>query len=267
MGTPPHAASGHWYTVDGRPLHTLPVAAGGHRPTRLEDARALGLYPSVTGILKVIAKPGLEHWKMKQVALAAARGSQNPGEHEADFVQRILEAGFAAAGTARNLGSDIHRALERFWLDQVEIPDELQRYCGPVVTLLRRTVGTVLAAERVLMNHQHGFAGTVDLCVRTRRGNPAVFDYKARKTEPGKPVVWYDEHILQVAAYAATAFGEENLPKMHGANILISTNEPGRVEVKHYPPVELVQAFETFTLICELWRRVNHYDPRQPTQS
>ena len=86
MGTPPHAASGHWYTVDGRPLHTLPVAAGGHRPTRLEDARALGLYPSVTGILKVIAKPGLEHWKMKQVALAAARGSQNPGEHEADFV-------------------------------------------------------------------------------------------------------------------------------------------------------------------------------------
>ncbi len=48
--------------------------------------------------------------------------------------------------------------------------------------------------------------GTVDLCVRTRRGNPAVFDYKARaRPNPANPSSGYDEHILQVAAYAATA--------------------------------------------------------------
>jgi hypothetical protein len=197
------------------------------------------------------------------VALAAARLSRNPGEREEDFVQRIMEAGFEVSGTARNLGSGIHRALEQFWLGHVEIPIELRPYCVPAVSLLQRITAQALAVETVLVNLRHGFAGTVDLCVRTRMGNLAVLDYKARKTEPGKPVGWYDEHVQQVAAYAATAFGEENLPTTHGANILISTTEPGRVEVKHYTPPELVQAFETFTLICELWRRVNRYDPRQ----
>ena len=263
MATSPNPDGGHWYDPSGRPCHSVPVADGGHRPTRLDDARALGLYPSVTSIQKLIAKPGLENWKLKQVALAAARLNRNPGEGEDSFAHRIFEAGFEKSGSARNLGSSIHRALERFWLGQTEVPVELQTYCMPAVALLQRLVAEVLATETILVNHRHGFAGTVDLCVRTRMGNHAVLDYKARKTEPGKPVIWYDEHVQQVAAYAATAFAEENLSKVHAANILISTTEPGRVEVKHYTPGELMQAFENFTLICELWRRVNHYDPRQ----
>jgi hypothetical protein len=211
----------------------------------------------------LIAKPGLENWKLRQVALAAARLNRNPGEREEDFAERIMEAGFEVSGSARSLGSAIHRALEDFWIGQAAFSGELEPYCSPAVDLLQQLVAEVLAAETVLVNLRHGFAGTVDLCVRTRLGNVAVLDYKARKTEPSKPVTWYGEHVQQVAAYAATAFGEENLPTTHGANILISTTEPGRVEVKHYTPPELVQAFETFTLICELWRRVNHYDPRQ----
>ena len=66
--------SGHWYRCDGTPVHRLPTADGqGERPTTLRDARRLKLYPSVTSILGILAKPGLEKWKLDQVALATLR--------------------------------------------------------------------------------------------------------------------------------------------------------------------------------------------------
>ena len=52
----------HWYRRDGEPLHSVPSAKGEPRPTTLRDARKLGLLPSVTNVLGVIAKPELTAW-------------------------------------------------------------------------------------------------------------------------------------------------------------------------------------------------------------
>ena len=54
--------SGHWYAADGTAVFEVPnKSKGGMRPTTLKDCRALGLYPSVTTIMKVLAAPELDH--------------------------------------------------------------------------------------------------------------------------------------------------------------------------------------------------------------
>lgn len=60
----PRESASHWYFPDGTPLHEVPRADGkGQRPTSLRDARKLGLFPSVTNVLSILAKPGLDAWK------------------------------------------------------------------------------------------------------------------------------------------------------------------------------------------------------------
>ena len=54
------AESVHWYGQDGSPQYTVTAKDGQQRPTTLRDARKFNLVPSVTTVLKVAAKPGLD---------------------------------------------------------------------------------------------------------------------------------------------------------------------------------------------------------------
>jgi hypothetical protein len=65
---------------------------------------------------------------------------------------------------------------------------------------------------------------------------------------------------MQLAAYAATYWGETEIGRVLAANVFISTTEPGRVEVvKHANPERDWQAFK---LLAAVWRYVKSYDPR-----
>ena len=74
--------STHWYTRAGNPMYTIIGKNGKERNTTLRDARTLDLVPSVTTILGVAAKPGLEKWKQEQVLLAALTLPRQDGEGE-----------------------------------------------------------------------------------------------------------------------------------------------------------------------------------------
>jgi hypothetical protein len=90
-----------------------------------------------------------------------------------------------------------------------------------------------------------------------------VIDFKTRKTKPGVAVTPYDGQAMQIAAYGATYWGEENLPHMFGANAFISTTEPGRLEVCAYTPQQLMAEWEVFKMACAIWRHAKNYDPRK----
>ena len=51
--------AGHWYDHEGKPMYTIVGANGVERNTTLRDAKSLGLVPSVTTIIGMIAKPFL----------------------------------------------------------------------------------------------------------------------------------------------------------------------------------------------------------------
>jgi len=76
------AESTHWYTREGVPMYTVEAKNGNQRPTTLRDARALDLVPSVTTVLNVAAKPGLEAWKQRQLLLAALTLPRSEDEAE-----------------------------------------------------------------------------------------------------------------------------------------------------------------------------------------
>ena len=87
----PRESASHWYYPDGTPLHEVPRADGkGTRPTSLRDARKLGLFPSVTNVLSILAKPGLEAWKQEQAILAALTLPRTENEPLDEFARRVV---------------------------------------------------------------------------------------------------------------------------------------------------------------------------------
>ena len=84
--------SGHWYTQEGEPMYTIIGVNGKERNTNLRDARNLGLVPSVTTIIGMIAKPSLENWKIDQALKSAITLKQLENELVGDpprFARRI----------------------------------------------------------------------------------------------------------------------------------------------------------------------------------
>jgi hypothetical protein len=250
----------HWYRADGGSVHTVPTQAGGTRPTNIRDAIRLGLLPSVTNVLGVVAKPQLETWKLNQVALAALQNPRQPNESDQYWMKRVVEASKQPTVDAADLGSRIHEALEAA-TSRRPFEEALRVHVAPVVDFIAKTGIQIVEREVVLVNPEEGYAGRCDALFRYGKAGIGVIDFKTRKTEPGKTVTPYDGQGAQLAAYAAAYFGTKALPKCLLANVYISTTEPGRMEVcKHADPV----AEYVFFLYCAaIWRKLKGYDPRQ----
>lgn len=252
--------SSHWYYDDGRPAHKLPTADGsGERPTTLRDAKRLGLFPSVTSILGILAKPGLEMWKLNQVALATLRTPKTPAESEDYWCTRVRNAAFEQVEQAADLGTMIHGALELAMAGE-PYAEDLRPYVEPVLKWKQAVGIQIVERELRVVNRAHGFAGTTDVLFRFGRAGMGILDYKTRVTRPGEPVLAYDNQALQLAAYAATYWGEENIGRVLAANVFISTTEPGRMEVVKHEA--LVRDWQAFKLVADLWRYLKGYDPR-----
>ena len=108
---------------------------------------------------------------------------------------------------------------------------------------------------------QHGFAGTADVLFRYGQNGIGILDYKTRKTKPGEDVQAYDNQAMQLAAYGATYWGEENIGRVLAANVFISTTEPGRVVVAKHP--DPTRDWQAFRMVAALWRYMHGYDPRK----
>ena len=88
---PKRGSGGHWYTATGEPRHTMPLAKGdGERNTTLRDAKKHKLFPSVTGILGLFAKPGLDRWKQDQLLRIAYDNPRKMDETFERFADRCL---------------------------------------------------------------------------------------------------------------------------------------------------------------------------------
>lgn len=254
-------AGAHWYTGDGHPAHEqFRNDDRGTRPTTIKDARSLHLYPSVTSILGVFAKPGLENWKIKQAIAAAGTIPRQPAESVEYWTQRVMDAAFAQVEAAADLGTGIHNALDLSFDNQPFEP-QYDPYVRPVLDWINTTGLTFTARELVLVNKAEGYAGRVDALFTFGKRGVGVIDWKTRKTKPGEKATPYDGQGMQLAAYAAAHYGAKALPQVLAANVFISTTEPGRMEVCKHD--NLPELYETFVHACAIWRALKGYDPRE----
>jgi len=252
----------HWYTRDGNPQHFTPGRNGKERPVWITDARRLGLLPSVTNILGIIAKPQLENWKLKQVAIAALRNPRGQDEPEDYYIDRLVEMSKMGVKDAADLGTRVHAALDAA-LAGNPYPDDLAPYVRPVVEWRNQTEIEITEREIVVTNNAEGYAGRVDVLFSYGKSGIGILDYKTRKTKPGEPCQAYDGQAAQLAAYAAAYYGAERLQRVLMANIFISSTEPGRMDVVKHDDPERHYAY--FLAAAAVWRYAKDYDPRKAT--
>jgi len=261
---PKRGSGGHWYTREGKAMHTMPRAKGdGERNTTLRDAKKHGLFPSVTTLLGLFAKPGLERWKQDQLLRIAFDNPAKLDESYESYADRCLVQHEKPVEEAADFGTKVHDAIGAYFEGQ-HIPDELLGYIQPALDWKQENQLTFTLREKLLVNLKHGFAGTVDIVGRGSEGQQFILDWKTRKTKEGQKITAYDFQIHQIAAYAATQFGEEEVlgHRVHGANCFISSTQMGRFEVIRYSPEALAKAWVDFTALCQLWRSLKNYDPR-----
>ena len=262
---PKRGSGGHWYTATGKPRHTIQKSDGtGERNTTLRDAKKYRLIPSVTTLLGMFAKPGLDRWKQDQLLRIAYDHPKLTGESFEGFADRCLVMHEQPVEEAADFGTRIHDAIEKYF-EGVPVDQDLVEYVNPAFRWKQENQLTFIEREKILVNMEHGFAGTVDIVGNGAEGQKFIVDWKTRKTKPKVKITSYDFQVHQIAAYAATYWGEDQVEQMqvHGANCYISSTEPGRFEVIKYSPEELRDAWRVFKGVCRIWRSLKGYDPRK----
>lgn len=244
----------HWYWPNSTPCFELPKKSGeGMKRPTIVDARELGLVPSVTTILKTLNRPALNQWITEQSVLAALTTPRNKGETVDEFVHRVFhveQIQDQEAEKAANRGTDIHEAIARS-LNGMEWDSQWKPYVQSVLTIVE-SLGKIAWSEKILVGD--GYAGRADLLVEDDRWL-TLTDFKSTGTLPKKDA--YDEHKMQVAAYAK-ALGNTANKHVQTALVYLSTKKPGETAVffqedwlRHYD--------EGFVPAMKIWRYLNDY--------
>lgn len=238
--------SGHWYTKTGDTAYTVEGKTG-LRSTTLRDARKLDLVPSVTTILGVAAKPGLQTWLQTQVLLAALTLPRKEGEPEQDWLERVMSDSKAQTRQAADRGTAIHGVIESYF---EQIPSqEWPPYVKNVEKALNDAFGAQLWNSEKSFAHELGYGGKVDLSAPN-----IVVDYKTKETDLAK-VEPYHEHEMQLAAYCV-GMGYK-IEDCRAAIVFVNgtTNE---VKLCEIPQANLKLAWECFTHLLAFYRLKNN---------
>jgi hypothetical protein len=249
--------SSHYYTPDGRPAYEVPKANGvGTRKATIADARKLGLLPSPTTLLKLLAKPQLDSWKTEQAVIACMSSPRREGEELDAFIYRVLHVDKeqdAERDAAADEGTAIHDAVECSFND-VEYPPKYKPYVDAVRGILDRE-GRVVATEKILVGK--GYAGRTDAILENDH-NITVVDLKGCKKLPEKGA--WDDHRLQIAAYCG-AIGNTGNKIVRGVVVYIDRNIPGAV-IAH-EVLGWTEDYTAFMHLTRFWYAVNRMEMPQ----
>lgn len=270
----------HAYDREGNPRHSVPYKdkkrAGEMRPTTLRDIKENGWLPSVSAILGIMEKKGLDKWKKEQVAKAAYsvfQAEDYRGDQEA-FVGAVLTHADAAMAKARDLGTEIHGAIERYlrgvqgsqeypevpYLPASELPYSAHTEAAVAALKELGVWGQPFEAEKTFSSPL-GYGGTVDFM-----SDLMVADFKCVDRLDKK--LTYDDRCSQLCAYF---IGNSRFPKAMEkmiyqgqgklANIFISTSEPGKYLIHEWSTEDKERGWLMFQQCLALWKTVNRYDP------
>ena len=244
------AESTHWYTRTGDPMYTVPSKKdGSQRPTTLRDARERNLVPSVTTILNIAAKPGLNVWLQEQAILAALTLPRYENELESVWLKRVVQDSKSQAREAADLGTEIHTAVQGFYEGRKAsaFPIHVQT-CTKAIESHYGARNWV--AERAFA-HEMGFGGKVDL-----HCDGIVIDIKTKDFSDPSKVVPYDEHLMQLAAYRVGL----GMPEARCANVFISRTNPELAVVTEWAEEDLQRGWKMFTALLSFWQYKNQYE-------
>lgn len=229
------------------------------RDTNLSDARKLGLYPSVTNIIRILDKPQLNAWKEEQMVLAALTVPVIEGETPDDRARRVIRDAQEQVEDARKRGHLLHKATEEFLLFGKSEPHEsVAHLFEPFPAWARENILEVEYSERVVIGN--GYAGTLDLKADVRGHGWSLVDFKSRKPYQGKFRA-YDEDGLQLAAYKMADANCCGRPVESLLSVFIPALEPGTPVISPWDAEDQAKYQEAFLHIFALWKLLKSYNP------
>lgn len=249
--------SAHWYQRDGVACHTVPSLKGEPRPTTLRDARKLGLLPSVTNIISVIAKPELTAWLQEQAVMAALTLPRNPGESEDDFARRVVSDSQTTRDSAADFGTAFHAGAERIAHTlEVDRADLLSSWLNRYRDWYQANALGLRWTEKVLVHPEWGYAGTADLLIEHPVHGLTLVDLKTMKIKPGEKAKPYKSWCYQLSAYRR-ALGEP----VRCMNLIVNSVEPSAPIEHVWTEDEMETGWRAFVAAHRLWVIEKGYDP------
>jgi hypothetical protein len=244
---------GHWYEREsGKPMYQIVGKNGNLRNTTLRDARTMNLVPSVSGIIKVAASPGLEKWKMQQMMLASLTLPKIDGETEDQYIDRIIADSKETGMKAAERGTAIHASVQNYFEGADKV--QYQLHAEAVQSALNEYFGERPWECELSFGSKVGFGGKCDLI--DKLGNGIIADVKTKEfTDPSK-VVTYDEHLMQLAAYRQGFL----MPKARCINIFVSVQEPVQVKIVEWTQEDLDRGWAMFSSLLRYWQIKNNYE-------
>ena len=241
--------STHWYDQDGNPRYTIVGKNGRERSTTLRDAREHGYVPSVTSVMGVAAKPGLENWKIDQALLSALTLPRQEDESLDDFMKRAKADAKEQAIAAAKRGTEIHAYVESGFSQGI-ISKAYNAVHGVLVDITGLEEGWV--AEDSFC-HPAGYGGKVDLY----HEDGWVVDFKTKDNledkDPAKLV--YDEHGMQLSAYAQGL--KMDTPKR--LSIFIDREDSELVLAHYWDDESHVRHAAMFNCLLMFWQLTKNY--------
>lgn len=254
-------SSARWYDAAGMPVLEVPYAdpSKGMRAVDLKDARKFNLYPSVTNVLSVVARPGLEAWKATQYIYAALTLPRLIDESLDDFAARVVEDGNTQRDEAADAGSRLHDLIESHFLGLPTIgAGEFAPHLEAFGNWWNEQGWGMGWPEYRFANGEHGFGGKVDMIARDGEDN-LIIDWKTQETKPGKRIAFYDEWAMQLAGYAlGTGHTDARL-----ISVVVSRSEPGRIDCRDWTNEEGERErwIAAFFAALSLWKLRRNYYP------
>jgi len=219
------ADNGHYYTLQAEPAHE-----GG-----LAQARINKHVPSVTTIMAIINKEGINSYRVRSMLEAALTLPRQRGETDDDFISRLYADADQARSKAAEVGSLFHSVLESYFKTGEFNTRWLPPQYYPTAMMLKETVDNLNLTgnpEVSFASHRYGYGGTVDLIAIDDTSVPVIVDYKTQDVKEalksGLPkFVFYPEWASQLAAYRAAISDAPDLHRFTQArciSLAISTN-------------------------------------------
>ena len=244
--------SGHWYDYEGNAQYTIVGNIGKERPTTLRDARKLFYVPSVTGIIGVAAKPGLENWKIDQGISAALTLERLENENDYQFLSRVKADSKEQGMKAAEIGTIIHAQIEQGFQGKRETKPYL-----PVKKLLDELYPNETWVAEGSFCHSLGYGGKIDLYSES-----GIFiDFKTKDNLEGKKAssLVYDEHGMQLSSYALGI----GVVKPERMSIFIDRSNTELIVSHRWDPDTHARHLAMFNSLLTYWKLLKNYDPSQ----
>jgi len=231
-------------------MYTIVGANGVERNTTLRDAKALGLVPSVTTIIGMIAKPFLENWKIDQALKSAIALEKDEDESDEEFFYRCKQDSKKIGLEAAKSGTKIHAQIEKGFLGKSK---------NKTYQVIQDFLDETFPKEEWIAEDSfcapQGYGGKIDLYSKS-----GIFiDFKTKVNikdkDPAKLV--YDDHAMQLSAYAQGCKYDE--PER--VSIFVDREDPKFISCHVWDKDTHLKHLSMFNSILTYWKLVKNYDP------